>query len=380
MHATVLNTPHERAKRKPAMAHSPAPTNEPPRNRTLEIARLIWENTDADHGITIKEIQGDTAVAHNGEQLNGYVAGNLAEIGCPTDRKTVALAIAQLAAAGLPITKVRNGNRHEYRLERHIFSDHELELVFAAVQSSNALTERTGAQITAHLNSLASAHQRERLANRTLVAGHVRRQSDSAFEKLDPIYEAIASKRRLFFRYYEYNAEKKRVPRVPCDHDVVPAVVAYSDGFYYLIAYNDAADRGGLRTYRIDHMSAIRALDSKAAPIDDVRDLQRNPQAHLDRLFGMYSGEEVTVTLHVKAHLMRAVIDRFGMDVRSFPAKDDPEHAARVYVNVSLSPTFFSWILQFNGDVRIEAPARARDALRDFLASNARMYEGESAD
>ena len=343
-----------------------------PKSRELEIAKLLIRYTDADHGITLKEIQGDTAEAADGTRLNRYLEGNLAEVGCASERKSVSLAIAQLQEAGLPIEKVRNGNRHEYRLVRHAFTDHELDLVFAAIQSSNALTERTAAEIQQHLLSLASDEQRARLKTHKLVSGHVRRQADSAFEKLDPIYDAIATKRQLHFKYYEYDVNKKRVPRTRCDHDVTPVHVAYSEGFYYLLAYSSGSNGAGMRTYRIDHMDAICARDAKAASNDEIREIKRDPQAYLKRMFNMFGGESVRVTLLVEEHLMRAIIDRFGADMQAFPAHDG---AAHVYASVNLSPTFYSWVLQFDGGVKVTAPKAARTGLREFLTRNVALYD-----
>lgn len=344
-------------------------------NRTLLVAKLLWRYTDSQHGITIKEMQGDTSPDATGACENAYLEGNLSECGCPATRQAIGQSIDQLRCAGLSIEKARCGNRHEYRLMRHVFTEHELDLIAAAVRSSQAVTERMGDSIIAHLKQTASAQQAARIDERTLVAGHVRRQSESAFEKLDPIYDAIARRRRLFFKYYEYDAHKRRIPRNPCNHDVTPVHVAYSEGRYYLIAYSDAAGREGIRTYRIDHMGSIRALASSAAENDQVKTLRDDPEGALSTLFGMFSGQRAAVTLHVKTRLMRAVIDRFGMDVQAYPDKSDPDNFARVYVNVNLAPTFYSWVLQYDGGIQIVGNSAARQGMKDFLARNSAVYE-----
>lgn len=67
----------------------------------------------------------------------------------------------------------------------------------------------------------------------------------------------------------------------------------------------------------------------------------------------MYDGETKKVTLVCKNDLMNYIVDRFGDEVDTVPG--DCGHF-RAVAEVSVSQTFFAWVFQFNGDIRITAP------------------------
>lgn len=71
------------------------------------------------------------------------------------------------------------------------------------------------------------------------------------------------------------------------------------------------------------------------------------------RVFDMYDGETKKVTLVCKNDLMNYIVDRFGNNVDTVPG--DCGHF-RAVAEVSVSQTFFAWVFQFNGDIRITAP------------------------
>lgn len=62
--------------------------------------------------------------------------------------------------------------------------------------------------------------------------------------------------------------------------------------------------------------------------------------------------------------MMNTVLDHFGEKLRTRRA--DEKHF-RTTVEVALSPTFFSWVFEFGGGIRIEAPEEAIAAYRKQL-------------
>lgn len=61
---------------------------------------------------------------------------------------------------------------------------------------------------------------------------------------------------------------------------------------------------------------------------------------------------------------MNYVIDRFGDDVRT--EITDEEHFT-VAVEVSVSQTFFAWVFQFAGGIRITGPATVKEQYSQLL-------------
>ncbi|MHB8963765.1 MAG: WCX domain-containing protein, partial [Saccharofermentanales bacterium] len=96
-----------------------------------------------------------------------------------------------------------------------------------------------------------------------------------------------------------------------------------------------------------------------------------------NRVFSMFSGEEVRVDLEFDLALINVVIDRFGKDVF---ITHKSEESFGISERVEISDTFLGWLLQFGSKVRIISPdsliVRYRNLLRDVL----KLYEPEHAD
>ena len=81
----------------------------------------------------------------------------------------------------------------------------------------------------------------------------------------------------------------------------------------------------------------------------------------------MYGTEEpIEVTLLCDNHVMRAIIDNFGMDVQTEPL--DETHF-RVTVTVCPSPIFYRWFFGWgwDGAIRIESPELVQKQYRKML-------------
>ena len=61
---------------------------------------------------------------------------------------------------------------------------------------------------------------------------------------------------------------------------------------------------------------------------------------------------------------MKYLIDRFGLDVETGEFSEDKFVAK---VPVDLSPTFYGWVFQFGGGIRIMGPEEAVDAYLKML-------------
>ena len=78
----------------------------------------------------------------------------------------------------------------------------------------------------------------------------------------------------------------------------------------------------------------------------------------------MYDNQEMEeVTLLCHNEVMKGVIDKFGMD---FPVKKVDADHFRTKVTVCCSPTFYSWVFQWSGKIRIEGPEEAVEEYREM--------------
>jgi len=94
--------------------------------------------------------------------------------------------------------------------------------------------------------------------------------------------------------------------------------------------------------------------------------------AFAKKTFGMYGGEDASVTLAGKNGLAGVVIDRFGQDVWMVPADEDH---FRAHVTVALSPQFFGWLAGLGPDIQIVGPESVRSEYRAYLNSLLQNYQ-----
>lgn len=320
--------------------------------KLLYLARLFQEETDEKHGLTMSQI-----------------IQRLAEEGVHAERKSLYRDITLLKDFGFDIQKLHR-SPVEYCLNRHMFSHAELTLLADAVQSSRFLTKSKSDALLKNIKALGSKEQAKTLSKRIHVEGRIKTQNESVFNNVDVIQEAIRSRRRVIFKYYKYDLDKNPQPQHDGEDYVEnPVQLLYSDGFYYLICYNDA--HAGFATYRVDRMLAIRISEERATKNEaiatfDVADYEA-------RVFGMFSGRRVTASLLVKESAMNGVIDRFGKDVEVLSSTE--EGWARVVAPIFVSPVFFGWISEFAGAVKIEQPRSLAEEYVAYLQNIVAAYQ-----
>lgn len=75
------------------------------------------------------------------------------------------------------------------------------------------------------------------------------------------------------------------------------------------------------------------------------------------------------MTLCCENRVMKAVIDVFGMDMKVKP-KNKTHFITKV--NVCTSPTFYAWVFQWGGAIKISSPEEVAEEYRD-MAKKAMM-------
>ncbi len=324
---------------------------EPGKMRLLHLLRMLYLETDEDHGLTMPQII---------ERLSAE--------GIPAERKAIYRDLEVLRTFGIQAQKY-NRRPVEYGLAERHFSLPELLLLVDAVQGSRFLTQSKSDALVRSLKKMASRHQVKSLSKRVHVEGRVSTQNESAFANVDAIHHAMREKRKISFWYYKYDLEKRRkMQRDGKQYVETPLHLVYAEGYYYLITYNDKyAD---FTTYRVDRMLEIEIIEEPATTNEAISNF--DVEAFRKCAFGMYQGDMTSVTLLVEESAMNGVIDRFGKDAKlGTPC----EGRARVHVRVMESPTLFGWLAQFGTAVKVEAPARLGNAYADYLRQIVAQYE-----
>lgn len=311
--------------------------------KTLYVRRILEEETDAERGLSLREII---------LRLNDY--------GIDAERKGVYRDIQTLRDFGIDIQTFQR-NPVQYAIVRRDFSLDELMLLVDAVNSCKALTKRQSNALTTNLKLLASDGQRALLDRRIHVQGRITSKSESVFGNIDLIHEAMRKHLKIEFMYYRYNLDGTRsATHDGKPHQVTPVGITYADGFYYLTAWND--DHDNMTEFRIDRMDKLKLTDQKATKNDLITHHTYDGDDH--ESFGRFGGNPITATLLVDKDKVEIIMDRFGESANLF-AKD--ENTAKAIIKVHKSPQFFGWIAGLDGAVRIDGPNSLKTEYEEYL-------------
>lgn len=312
--------------------------------KVLHLMEIMRTQTDPKHGLTMPQI-----------------IEKLAERGITAERKSMYRDIEALREFGFDIRTLQR-QPVQYVLAERDFELPQLMLLIDAVQSSKFLSDGSSRALVKSIRSMASLPERSALDKQVHVYGRPKRQNQSDFVVVDKLQDAMAAKKKVSFKYFRYNAEKKKEYRKDGSrHTVTPVNLTYSDGSYYLVAFSDAD--GEIRNYRVDRMEQVEKLDEPRERNEVIASYDADEVAEC--VFGMYEGERVMATLKVASEVMNVVIDRFGRDVEAKPVNKGA--FAKLRVPVKASPVFYGWLATLGADVKIESPKKLRESYLEWL-------------
>lgn len=125
--------------------------------------------------------------------------------------------------------------------------------------------------------------------------------------------------KQIAFQYYDYTADRKKILKNNGEwYKNSPYSLIWNDDRYYLIGYLEKWEK--VISFRVDWMYQTKVLDTD-------------------------------------------IIDCFGEEVKT--KKRDAEHFM-VYVDVSVSCTFFSWLFQFADKISVLKPEKVRNQYLDM--------------
>lgn len=313
--------------------------------KLLYLAQILMEQTDEEHPLTVQAL-----------------IAQLAKHDIQAERKSVYDDLDALSRFGLDV-QCRKGRMPGWFVGARDFELPELKLLVDAVQSSRFITRRKSDALIRKLERLASIHQAQQLQRQVFVSGRVKVMNESIYYNVDKLHTALSAKRAITFQYFDYNMYREKVfRREGAQYTVSPYGLIWNNDNYYLVAY-DGSHRE-MRHYRVDKMAEITVTNLPREGAEDYPnfDIAVYGQKH----FGMYSGEETTVTLRAKSSMAGVVLDRFGQDVILVP--DGPDFFS-VSIPLVLSPQFYGWLFALDPDVTLTAPPRAVAAYQERLRS-----------
>lgn len=322
--------------------------------KILYVARMLWEETDDDHGLSATQI-----------------IDRLKDRGIEAERKSIYSGIKVLESFGFDIVR-RKSPQAEYAIGARLFEPVELQLLVDAVQESRFLTQGKRDEMIDRLKKLASVHQADVLTGHLHAEGQQGTANEHVYYAFDAVERALAGGRKVTFTYLGYTVALACEPRhggkVYC---VTPLGLVYARDRYYLIAYSD---EHGITAYRVDRMDGVRVSREPAACNEETEGFDL--ATYSAQTFGMYKGDAVRMELDVDQSVMNAIVDRFGADVESEPVGGA---RARVSVTVQESPVLYGWLAQFGTKVTVVGPASLAAGYAAHLRAIAGLYPDPAA-
>ena len=309
--------------------------------RILQLFRWLRDETDTDHAMT------------TGEVLDRWAA-----LGIHTDRRSVYKDIETLRAFGCDIV-MRRGIQNSYYMVNQPFDLAEIKLLIDAVESCQIIPAVATRKLVQKLTQLATIHDRDNLKRPLITDKSYKTDNDRALRNADVLYNAINTKRKVVFSYWDYLPTKKKVLKHNgLRYIVSPYLLKWDGDRYYMVGYSETHD--STKHFRVDRIADLAIVPEKQSR----RPVGFNPNRFATKVFGMYGGEERTVTLFCKNETMKNIIDKFGKNVRTEVI--DSEHFKAI-VNIEPSPPFFGWVFQFEGKIQIQEPEVVREKMNGMI-------------
>lgn len=310
--------------------------------KILYLLKLFSEETDEQHTVKMTDIIK-------------YLLSN----GISAERKSIYSDLEALDLMGYEIINRREAPAGYYLASRE-FELAELRLLVDAVQSSKFITGKKSMQLISKIEKLTSRHEGRKLQVQVYVANRVKADNEEILYNIDHIHEAIAGSFKIKFKYGEWTVGRKLVPRNGgAEYIVDPIMLMWYDENYYLVAYDGKADM--IKHFRVDKMLSAEVSSDKRCKSVIMRDF--DPAEYARKHFGMFSGEEKTVSVRFPKELVGVVIDRFGKNVTIKASGDF--FTARL--NVKVSDQFFAWIAGLRGRAVIEGPDEVKESYIGFV-------------
>ena len=327
------------------------PVEKGQRLKLLKIWELLRQATDEAHPMSSVELL---------ERLEAI------DIKC--DRRTLYADIQALNESGYKINCNRR-KTNEYFVERREFSMAEIQILMDAVQAASFITDDKTKVLVDKIAELAGSRKAEAIKKNIVAFNTVKSHNEDIFGTVATITQALEQDKKIEFLYFDYDISKRKVFRKENKvYKVNPVATIFSDDKYYLLCYDDK--HGNPSHYRIDRIAEVKVSSEDIAPskLSELCAIQK----HKKQLFGMFTGEECTVTFEADNSLIDTVLDKFGFDTR---LSSRGENTFRFTATVQLSPVFLGWCCSFGDKLRIVEPYAVIDLLNSFIMKVEEQYQ-----
>lgn len=306
------------------------------KQKLLLLRDILMERTDDAHRMTIAQI-----------------SDALAEYDIHVERKTLYDDIELLGNYGVDICKGKDKHANTYYVGSRLFETEELFVLADAVACSKFLSKSKSEKLISKIKKLTSENLSKQLERIVFIQNRVKNTDKNIYYNINAIEEGIAKKKKITFRYFEYNIDKTMSYRNGGNKYVVsPYNLEWDNENYYLCCYCEK--HNNISHYRIDKMSDVSVTD------EDIRLMTATQSMEIKdnrSIFSMFGGNEaVRLTIEFDNSLIGVVIDKFGKQVNITRVNDS---MFSICEKVIISPPFWGWLFQLGDKAKIISPDNA---------------------
>jgi hypothetical protein len=219
------------------------------------------------------------------------------------------------------------------------------------------------------------------------VSSEERDEDSLLLMNIEDLNRIIQNRNGAKITYCAYGIDKKLTPRPGYPKVIEPIHLMWSNGYYYLLAYNEKYQ--SMVSMRVDRITDIDEVEN-----ENTHRVERfNPVQYRHEHPVMYGGETKTMVLLCrdtgKNYIMNTIVDVFGKNARVLPAADEmvAEYLKRdaaqdradgiQWLRVTTETTTGGaelWATQYCNDCVIISPEESRERVRQRLAQGSEYY------
>lgn len=316
------------------------------------LSDIFRSETSAEHPLSINEL-----------------IEKLGNNGIDAERKSVYNDIELLINYGMEIEKTGSSRNTAYYLASGDFEIHELKLLADAVACSKFITEKKSRELIGKLGTLANRYDAGELKRNVIVSDRVKNANEQIYYNIDTIQRAIREKKKIRFLYFDYDKKKnKKYHNDGAQSEVSPYALCWREENYYLVGYYGKYD--DVTNFRADKIERVEIVEDekRVEPPENF-----NLNEYTKKRFGMFSGEDIRVTLRVHNSLSGVIFDRFGRNITIL--SDDDEDYFVINQPITASQIFYGWVCQFGGKIEILEPESVRKDFGKYIGTIYKMHK-----
>lgn len=352
------------------------------RMKTYLIMQYLLQNSDEAHPVKIDDITGylEEVCGIDAERRSVYkdikainIVHLMLQDGCTFDEAKDELSdddsLALIQYKHLHGFYVKDQNRSVNPLEARLLAE--------CIYSSKFIPKGREQQYIDMVCASLSKYQKGDVDHEVFLVDRISTLNRYTLQNIDTVKEALnpSNPQKLRFCYLKYtlqnSAPKLTDRRGGKEYTVSPYAMLIDNGYYYLLAIDERYKAKKLRTFRIDRMRGVKIVPETRTVTEETKEL--NLQDYTRRVFSMYGGERVRVTLRFVKSLLDVAVDRFGTQDVIYSQIDD-DHIA-VTASVEISDQFFGWLCGFRRKVKITAPDRVVNDFSEYVKSLSDWYQ-----